>query len=265
MSKKVSVICNIYHPNQGCFKRFLDACLSQTLSDVEFIFTLDSPTDIESRSTLKEYQSKFEASKNTFIFIENEKNLGIDACYINALDKTTGKYVFNPDDDDFFDNELLEKAYNYLEEQKVECVKIHVICGYINNTLLYEMERDTQTFIYTREYAFRNLDILASCFGTFYKLECIDLPVEFGVFYYYVRNDEGTALRTESGNLDNWDLSNNDKQTAEKDHKRYYCEMYKDQGITQDMSLSEMHEILYNCKDIMVYNKGLSYEFLKGL
>ena len=52
--KKLSVIAGIYFPPEDCFRRFLDACLDQTLDDVEFIFLLDSPEDIKSRNILKQ-------------------------------------------------------------------------------------------------------------------------------------------------------------------------------------------------------------------
>lgn len=265
MNKKMSVICNIYYPNQSCFKRFLDACIAQTLNDVEFILTLDGPNDIESRRTLQEYSDLFANNKNEFIIIENPENFGIEKCYKNALQKTKGKYVFNPDDDDFFDNDYLEGIYEYLEETKEECIKLNVITGYVTDTLLYEVQLDTQTFIYTREYGIKYMEALSSCFTDFHTLPWVELPPELGLFYYYVRNDEGTTLRTESNNLDGWNPDSLDLLACYADHKKYYCAIYKDYGLTLDMSIAEMHEILYSHEECMVYNKGLDYSFLKEI
>lgn len=265
MNIKMSVICNIYHPNQDCFRRFLDACIEQTLSDIEFIFTLDAPNDVDSRNMLSKYKSAFDNNKNEFIIIENEKNLGISQCYKNALNKTRGKYVFNPDDDDFFDDDFLEGVYDYLEKTHHECVKLNMITGYVTDTLFYEIKMDTQTFIYTRQYGMKHMDYFSVCFNDFSKLDWVELPPELGLFYYYVRNSEGTTLRTESNNLEGWDLENLDLEACHNDHKRYYCDTYQHMGIKPDMQLSEMHNILYGHKDNMVYNKGLSYEFLKRI
>lgn len=262
---KMSVICNIYYPNQACFKRFLDACIVQTLSDVEFILTLDGPNDIESRKTLQEYASKFINNKNTFLIIENPENYGIEKCYKNALMKTNGKYIFNPDDDDFFDSDYLEGVYTYLEETGYDCVKLNVITGYVTDTLLYEVQLDTQTFIYKRDYGIKHKEAFSSCFTDFHTLDWVELPPELGLFYYYVRNSEGTTLRTESNNLDGWNPKSLDLLSCYKDHKKYYCAIYKDQGITMNMSIAEMHEILYNNKDNMVFNKDLNYDFLKEI
>lgn len=265
MNIKMSVICNIYYPNQACFRRFLDACIAQTLDSVEFILTLDAPDDIESRFILQQYKKQFDSSKNTFIIIENSKNLGIEACYKNGMNKARGKYVFNPDDDDFFDNDFLEGVYNYMEKTNEECVKLNVITGYVTDTLFYEVQTDTQTFIYTKNYGIEHLEEFSSCFTDFNKMNWVELPPELGLFYYYVRNDEGTTLRTESGNLEGWNLENLDLLACYADHKKYYYNVYKHLGLSLDMTISEMHEILYNQKELMVFNKGLDYNFLKGI
>lgn len=264
-NKKVSVISSIYYPDLRCFRRFLDACVNQTLPDIEFILVFDAPNDIESRNTLKQYKDKFNESKNEFIIIENPENFGIEKCYKNGVNKARGKYIFNPDDDDFFDNDFLEGVYNYMEETHIECVKLNVITGYVTDTLLYEVQTDTQTFIYTYEYGIKHLEEFSSCFTNFNNMDWVELPPELGLFYYYVRNDEGTTLRTESNNLEGWDLENLDLLACYADHKKYYYAIYKDYGLTPDMTIAEMHKILYNQKELMAFNKGLDYDFLKGI
>lgn len=261
-NKKVSVISSIYYPDQRCFRRFLDACVNQTLQDIEFIFIFDAPEDVEARNILKEYKNKFE----NLIVIENEKNLGVKESVKKGLSIASGKYIFNPDSDDFFDNDLMEEAYKYIEKINEECIRFDVITGYVNDAVFNEMYCDTQTLFYTKDFGNRNLDLIyitnynqedGANFKIFEKYKV--LPFELGLFYYYVKNDNSTTFAIEEGFGDKINISNSEEFYGLM--KRSFLYNYNDCDLNDKMTIQEMKKHLMNIGK-GICNKDFSYEDL---
>lgn len=262
MNKKVSVISSIYYPDPRCFRRFLDACVAQTLSDIEFILIFDEPNDVEAREILKEYKDKFK----DLIIIENEKNLGVKESVKRGLTVAKGKYVFNPDSDDFFDNGLMEEAYEYIESLQEECIRFNVITGYVNDSVFNEMYCDTQTLFYTKDFGIRNYDLIyitnynqedGANFKEFEKYKL--LPFESGLFYYYVKNDNSTTFAVEEGLYDKLNISNLDEFYDLM--KWSFLYNYKDCGLNDKMTIQEMKKHLMSIGK-GVFNHNFSYEDL---
>lgn len=269
-SKKVSLISSIYYPDYRCFRRFLDACVAQTLSDIEFIFIFDAPDDLESRKILNSYKKAFDNANHSVIIVENESNIGVKASVNKALKIATGKYVFNPDSDDFFDNELLENAYNFIENIKEECIRFDVITGYVNDTVFNEMYCDTQTLFYIKDFGLQNLDKIyitnydqpdGASFAIFEQYKV--LPFELGCFYYYVKNDNSTTYKVEEGLGNTINIFNPDGFYAlMKDSLMYN---HKDCNLNKNMTIQEMKNHLMFIEGQGVFNKNFSYEELKNI
>lgn len=102
---KVSVILPVYNVEQ-----YLNECLvslkNQTLNEVEFICVDDGSID-NSINIVKEYVN----ADNRFILLQQE-NKGAGSARNNGMKIAKGEYLLFLDADDFFSNELLEKAYN---------------------------------------------------------------------------------------------------------------------------------------------------------
>lgn len=261
-NKKVSLISSIYYPDLRCFRRFLDSCVAQTL-EIEFILIFDAPDDIESRNILNEYKDKFK----DLTVIENETNLGVKASFLKGLDIANGKYIFNPDSDDFFDATLIEEAYKYIEKLNEDCIRFNVITGYVNDTIFNEMYCDTQTLFYKKEFGIKNIDLLyadkyiladGAIFEVFENYK--PLPIELGLFYYYVKNDNSTTFAVEEGLGDT--ISIFDSDGFYKMMKDSLIYNYPNCGLTDNMTIKEMKEYLMKEKDKGVYNKEFSYEEL---
>jgi len=199
---KLSIVAGIYFPLEICFRRFLDACLSQTIKDVEFIFLLDSPEDKQSRNILEEYKDLLD---NRFIIVENEKNLGVVDTYLKGCELSKSDCVMIVDSDDFFDNDLIEKMYNYFIEHGLDFLGPRILMSYLGELdVFYALNNNddpTDTGIMFRkkilgEYEeFRkyiNYTLINTIKKTNYKVDV--LPLDFESFYYYtVTNRSATS------------------------------------------------------------------------
>lgn len=199
---KLSIVAGIYFPLEICFRRFLDACLSQTKKDVEFIFLLDSPEDNQSRNILEEYKDLLD---DRFVIVENEKNLGVVDTYLKGCELSKSDYVMIVDSDDFFDNDLIEKMYDYFMEHGLDFLGPRILMSYLGELdVFYALNNNddpTDTGIMFRkkilgEYEeFRkyiNYTLIDTIKKTNYKVDV--LPLDFESFYYYtVTNRSATS------------------------------------------------------------------------
>lgn len=215
MSYKISIVAGIYFTPELSFKRFLDACLDQTLDNLEFIFLLDSPNDVKSRQILREYEDKFNNNKNNFIIIENDKNLGVVNTYNKGINLSNGDYIVIVDTDDFFDNNWLECMYNYMISHKdIEILAPRIIIGYLGKfDILYSIlgndNPDDTGLMFTKETLNKYKDKfqvnITSYQGFYAKAE--KLPLSYGSFYYYVRTNENATSSNKF--LDNYNKEKN--------------------------------------------------------
>lgn len=113
---KVSVILPVYN-TEKYLPECLDSIINQSLSDIEIICIDDGSTD-KSLQILKEY-----AEKDKRIVLLEQKNSGAGIARNKGMEAAKGKYLSFLDSDDFFEQEMLEKAYIKCEEENADfCV-----------------------------------------------------------------------------------------------------------------------------------------------
>ena len=101
---RVSVIIPVYNVS-SYLRRCLDSVLAQTLKDIEVICVDDASTD-DSPKILQEY-----AAKDARVKVVRQENAGAGAARNRGLDLAQGEYLSFLDSDDFFEPDMLEKAY----------------------------------------------------------------------------------------------------------------------------------------------------------
>lgn len=112
---KVSVIIPVYNV-QSYLRQCMDSVTGQTLKDIEIICVNDESTD-DSLQILQEY-----AAKDNRVQIITQKNAGAGAARNNGMRHATGKYLSFLDSDDFFEPDMLEKAYERAEKDQADFV-----------------------------------------------------------------------------------------------------------------------------------------------
>lgn len=112
---KVSVIIPVYNV-QSYLRQCMDSVTGQTLKDIEIICVNDESTD-DSLQILQEY-----AAKDNRVQVITQKNAGAGAARNNGMRHATGKYLSFLDSDDFFEPDMLEKAYEQAEKDQADFV-----------------------------------------------------------------------------------------------------------------------------------------------
>ena len=113
---KVSVIIPVYNA-EPYLRQCLDSVRNQTLQDIEIICVDDGSTD-GSPEILREYEAK---DARFSVLTLPHGNAG--AARNHGLRKAAGEYLSFLDADDFFEPEMLEKAYAKAKEEAAEiCV-----------------------------------------------------------------------------------------------------------------------------------------------
>jgi len=110
---KVSVIIAVYNV-EDYLRQCLDSVTGQTLKEIEIICIDDGSTD-SSLDILKEYQDKDER-----IIVLEQKHSGAGAARNKGLKKAKGQYLSILDSDDFFEPDMLEKAYTAAKENDAD-------------------------------------------------------------------------------------------------------------------------------------------------
>lgn len=112
---KISVIIPVYNVEMY-LHQCMDSIIGQTLQDIEIICVNDSSTD-QSLRILEDYQSK-----DSRIKIITQENAGAGAARNQGLRIAKGKYLSFLDSDDFFEKDMLEKAYEMAEAVQADFV-----------------------------------------------------------------------------------------------------------------------------------------------
>lgn len=277
-NKKLSVIAGIYFPPEDCFRRFLDACLNQTINNVEYIFLLDSPEDKKSREILSEYKHLFD--KNNFIIIENEKNLGVVDTYLKGCELSHSENILIVDSDDFFDNDWILQMYNYFVKNNLDFLGPRILMSYVGELdIFYALNNnddpDDTGIIFKKkilnEYPefknYINYTLITDIPKDRYKVDV--LPLEIGSFYYYtITNRSATS---------SFILQDNGEIPKSKDYDSYkqgvinFIEIFLSNATKQtikfkDYTLEELKNIAKKYLDLdNILNNDLSYEDLKGI
>lgn len=101
---KISVIIPVYNV-EPYLCQCLDSIITQTLQDIEIICVDDGSTD-NSYTILQEY-----ASKDKRIIALRQQNSGAGIARNTGMKVTKGEYLAILDSDDFFEPDMLKKAY----------------------------------------------------------------------------------------------------------------------------------------------------------
>ncbi len=113
MEPKVSVILPVY--NVGKYLRqCMDSIVGQTLQEIEVICIDDGSAD-DSPQILQAY-----AKKDPRIKVVCQQNQGAGAARNRGLSMARGEYLSFLDSDDFFETNMLEKAYQKAKEAKAQ-------------------------------------------------------------------------------------------------------------------------------------------------
>ena len=112
---KVSVIIPVYNVEKY-LRQNLESVANQTLKDIEIICVDDGSTD-SSFEIVKEF-----AEKDSRFIAVSQENGGAGAARNNGLRRAKGKYLSFLDSDDFFDEKMLEEAYNKAEATQADFV-----------------------------------------------------------------------------------------------------------------------------------------------
>lgn len=115
MNIKVSVIIPVYN-SEKYIGACLDSVINQTLQDIEIICVNDGSTD-RTAEILQLY-----CEKDSRIKIIEQENAGAGAARNNGLKNSSGEYLSFLDADDFFENDMLEKAYNSAKKNDLDIV-----------------------------------------------------------------------------------------------------------------------------------------------
>lgn len=129
----VSIVLTVYNAEsyiEGC----LDMITGQTLRDIQIICVDDGSTD-NSAQIIEQY-----AQKDDRIVLIREKNAGAGAARNRGMQEATGKYILFLDCDDFYEPEMVEKAFRRAEEEQAEIV--------IYKSDQYKM--DTEEYVYEK-------------------------------------------------------------------------------------------------------------------
>ena len=111
----VSVIIPVYNA-EAYLRQCLDSVAGQTLREIEIICVDDGSTD-SSLEILREY-----AHKDPRFIVMTQENKNAGAARNRGLDTARGRYLSFLDADDFFEPDMLEKAYRSAEENRSDIV-----------------------------------------------------------------------------------------------------------------------------------------------
>lgn len=127
---KISIIVPIYNAEKT-IEKCINSILKQTYPDYELLLINDGSKD-NSQELIKKYQ------KNNKVKIINQKNHGVAYTRNLGIKKAIGKYIMFIDNDDYIDENYLEKHITIIEKEKSDIV----ISGYrrinIENKILHE-------------------------------------------------------------------------------------------------------------------------------
>lgn len=111
----VSVIIPVYN-QEKYLEQCMDSVLAQSLKEIEVLCVDDGSTD-RSKEILKKY-----AEQDRRVHILCQENAGAGAARNHGLRNAKGKYLSFLDSDDFFEPDMLLKAYEQAEKDRADFV-----------------------------------------------------------------------------------------------------------------------------------------------
>ena len=116
MENKISIISPCYNGEKHLIP-YIEGLLSQTYTNVEFIFVNDGSTD-NTEKIINSYNNKFKEKGWTYIYIKMENRGGQAKAINQGLKIFTGDYLCCIDSDDIIMPTYLEDMSNYLEKHE---------------------------------------------------------------------------------------------------------------------------------------------------
>ena len=113
----ISVVLAVYNVEKY-LRQCLDSIANQTFTDLEIICVNDGSTD-NSLAILNEYAKD---DKRFRVFTKENEGLGGASARNYGLEYATGEYISILDSDDFFEIDMLEKAFDKAEKTRADIV-----------------------------------------------------------------------------------------------------------------------------------------------
>ena len=116
MKDRVSIVIPIYN-SEIYLKRCLDSVINSTYKNIELILLDDGSTD-KSLTICNNYQEKYKK----IIRVYSHKNMGVAKTRNKGIKLATGKYIMFIDNDDFIDEDYIEKYYKVVSDNNLDVV-----------------------------------------------------------------------------------------------------------------------------------------------
>ena len=120
MEIKISTITAIYNCEE-----YIEDCarslFEQTLNDIEFIFVNDATPD-NSITILENVIKEYPLRRPYIKIINLEENKGVSHARQVGINNATGEYIIHTDGDDWIDNDMYERLYQYAIKTNADIV-----------------------------------------------------------------------------------------------------------------------------------------------
>ena len=115
--KKISIIIPVYN-SEKYINRCIDSVLKQTMiNDIEILLINDGSKD-NSLNILNEYKEIYP----DVIKVINQQNIGVSRTRNNGIKLSNGKYIMFIDNDDWIEEDYVEKYYNEIKRKDNDCI-----------------------------------------------------------------------------------------------------------------------------------------------
>lgn len=147
----ISIIMPVYNASMF-LEETVNSILMQTYSNFELICINDASMD-NTIEILREFQKKDERIQ----IIENEKRLGAAGSRNKGIDVAQGRYITFLDGDDIFEEEMLELAYNKIEETNADIVVYEYM--HVDSKKIYEKRHIYHTDNFKKQFTEQTFSI----------------------------------------------------------------------------------------------------------
>lgn len=159
-SPKVTVVVPVYNAEKY-LRECIESIADQTLEEIEMIFVDDGSTD-KSLDILKEYEKK---DSRISVITQEHANAGV--ARNRGLSVATGEYLSFLDADDFFEPNMLEKAYDKAKNEKAEIIVYRSDAFDVDNASYREMSFSIWEKYIPDSSVFAGIDIKYDFFSAF--------------------------------------------------------------------------------------------------
>ena len=115
MKNKITIIVPVYN-SENYIRRCVDSVLRQSFEDFELLLINDGSTD-GSLKILREYEKS-----DKRIRVINQENMGVAKTRNKGIKLASGKYIMFIDNDDYIENDYINKYYNSIKDTDYDIV-----------------------------------------------------------------------------------------------------------------------------------------------